>query len=549
MKELSIEEKAKAYDDVLERAKGLIDFCSDNELKTLKYVFPELAESYDEKIISAIRKAIEAKVENLGNGVTRTVCLAWLEKQGQTFTKKDIDDAYLKGICDAKIELEKQGEQNHCMIQWKGDNLKEVIDFTGKDKNFEKWFKSFEEYEKYVQEHDGIFKLFNADGSHYEVPVGAWIVKTPDGYNVASKAIFRQKPADKAESKFKVGDYVVDNCGYVWRIEGIINQFYILEGIDGGASRPTIEWVNKTFHLWDITDAKDGDILHSTGFHNDCIFIFNGLDNWKFDEPNGDRAVATGYCCLSVSADNMEFGMQGPDCVEVNTVKPATKIQRDLLFRKIKEAGYEWDAEKKELKEIENEEYDGEDYGIDSLWHAKNILKKTLGKVDGYQSDDGILEHKCAISAVDKLYKQKPSWSAEETFMVQRICKYLDAVKKYYVDSSEVRECIDWLKSLEERVLPRQKQEWSEDDRARLQRVINFLIRNRKGDTDTIYQQEQDIDWLKAIKDRYAWKPSAGQIEAFEHFVSCISKSGFASPYDNMRLLYSLLEQLKKLKY
>ena len=25
--------------------------------------------------------------------------------------KKDIDDAYLKGVCDAKNELEKQGEQ------------------------------------------------------------------------------------------------------------------------------------------------------------------------------------------------------------------------------------------------------------------------------------------------------------------------------------------------------------------------------------------------------------------------------------------------------
>lgn len=47
--------------------------------------------------------------------------------------------------------------------------------------------------------------------------------------------------------------------------------------------------------------------------------------------------------------------------------------------------------------------------------------------------------------------EQKPAWSAEDTFMVQRICKYLDAAKKYYVDSSEVRECIDWLKSIKER--------------------------------------------------------------------------------------------------
>lgn len=37
--------------------------------------------------------------------------IAWLEKQGETFTKKDVDDAYLKGVCDAKHELEKQGEE------------------------------------------------------------------------------------------------------------------------------------------------------------------------------------------------------------------------------------------------------------------------------------------------------------------------------------------------------------------------------------------------------------------------------------------------------
>lgn len=29
------------------------------------------------------------------------------------------------------------------------------------------------------------------------------------------------------------------------------------------------------FHYWTIKDAKPGDVLHSTGLHNDCIFIFN----------------------------------------------------------------------------------------------------------------------------------------------------------------------------------------------------------------------------------------------------------------------------------
>ena len=33
-------------------------------------------------------------------------------------------------------------------------------------------------------------------------------------------------------------------------------------------------------------------------------------------------------------------------------IKPATKEQRDLLFQKMEESGYQWDAEKYELKKI-----------------------------------------------------------------------------------------------------------------------------------------------------------------------------------------------------
>ena len=61
---------------------------------------------------------------------------------------------------------------------------------------------------------------------------------------------------------------------------------------------------------------------------------------WIFDETNRDKVVVTGYCCLFVSSDKMELGPQGPDCLEVNTIKPATKIQRDLLFEKMEKAGY-----------------------------------------------------------------------------------------------------------------------------------------------------------------------------------------------------------------
>jgi hypothetical protein len=49
---------------------------------------------------------------------------------------------------------------------------------------------------------------------------------------------------------------------------------------------------------------------------------------------------------------------------------------------------------------------DDANFEIYSLWHAIRILEKTLGKVDGYQYGDGISVHKCAIEAVNRIYKQ-----------------------------------------------------------------------------------------------------------------------------------------------
>ena len=49
MKELSIEEKAKAYDEALERAKDVyMYYCDDREqLRKIEYIFPELKENED----------------------------------------------------------------------------------------------------------------------------------------------------------------------------------------------------------------------------------------------------------------------------------------------------------------------------------------------------------------------------------------------------------------------------------------------------------------------------------------------------------------------
>ena len=53
-------------------------------------------------------------------------------------------------------------------------------------------------------------------------------------------------------------------------------------------------------------------------------------------------------------------------------------------------------------EEAELSEMDGDEIS-EGLDYAEMILEKTLGKVDGFQSDDGVMEHQMAIDAVKQV--------------------------------------------------------------------------------------------------------------------------------------------------
>ena len=105
----------KKYKEALERVENIkTGKCETTFMFTeglFEYVFPELKESEDERIRKHLLYHFRNKTKKEWNGIPINDILAWLEKQGETFTKKDIDDTYLKGVCDAKHELENQGEQ------------------------------------------------------------------------------------------------------------------------------------------------------------------------------------------------------------------------------------------------------------------------------------------------------------------------------------------------------------------------------------------------------------------------------------------------------
>ena len=162
----------------------------------------------------------------------------------------------------------------------------------------------------------------NVCGVHIEDAI-AWLEKQGD-----------QKLANKIEPKFKVGDFIANDYCF-GKVVALTNDAYLLDteqGIPFSCEHNT--------HLWTIQDAKDGDILVSK---YNAPFIYNG---------NYDLSYVGSYCGIS-SDDRFIVSTKKCFWTENANIHPVTKEQRNLLFKKMKEAGYEWDAEKLELKEIE----------------------------------------------------------------------------------------------------------------------------------------------------------------------------------------------------
>ncbi len=162
----------------------------------------------------------------------------------------------------------------------------------------------------------------------------------------------------------------------------------------------------------------------------------------------------------------------------------------------------------------------------------------------------GIIGKETMIAWLEKQKVQpKQEWNEEDEKMFEKVILH---VKKYQQIANPANETgesdlTDWLKSLKGRVQP--KPEWSKEDEERLGSCIfctqALAVENHVDSANTA--------WLKSIKGRVQpqnrWKPSKDQIDALEHFVRSVGESGYASPYENnTKLLYSLYEQLKKLK-
>ena len=98
--------------------------------------------------------------------------------------------------------------------------------------------------------------------------------------------------------------------------------------------------IGDKIHPWTIQDAKDGDVI----FYDDgwtCIFKrIHGI--WY-----------SSYCFITSDGEfNTGYEEHAVDSTINGNAHPATKEQCNLLFQKMKEAGYKWNSETKTLEKL-----------------------------------------------------------------------------------------------------------------------------------------------------------------------------------------------------
>ena len=330
----------KKYKEALERVEQMVADAQVHQ-EVIEQYFPELKESREKKIRKSLIMLLQHfckgyRVPGLDFPVPYNDMLDWLEKQGTSYTKKDVDDAYLKGISDTKNEIEKQYEANY---QIRKDIATFIFNYRGDIKDRAKWMNylgikvSF--IERQGEKPQGKSALEGINDKGY-----CCVVKKQDK-SAFSYHEEKVDNANKVEPKFKIGQWIVwqDKC---YKVNYNVCGY---ELVDQNGLSTSLEYgtIDENAHIWDIIkDAKDGDVL-ANDYH---ILILKELDyNWGDD---GTPSAVKAYCGIKPNG-NFETGKDNWCFCGTLHIHPATKEQRELLFQKIEEAGYKWDADKRKL--------------------------------------------------------------------------------------------------------------------------------------------------------------------------------------------------------
>lgn len=238
------------------------------------------------------------------------------------------------------------------------------------------------------------------------------------------------------EPMFKIGDFIKHNkANIICKVISVNSGSYYVENIE---TNGRIELFNaeQNFHLWNIQDAKDGDVLVCESGERtlECLFIFKLIADREVHEYCSHRTI------------DKHFSLKDSFLGYVDNVyHPATKEQRDLLFQKMKESGYKWDSKKKALMKIE--QFNLTEFE-DAVKDMMNAYRDAIGAND--VTTEEVKKH--AAYLLSLIPYKSAKWSEDDENILKAIT--------YTVRNSGYNNCIgvtnetmrDWLTSIKQRL-------------------------------------------------------------------------------------------------
>ena len=139
--------------------------------------------------------------------------------------------------------------------------------------------------------------------------------------------------------------------------------------------------IENDYRLWEISDAKEGDVLAVDWNEEDGSVKWQKIVIFK----SINKVGVEGYGC-TFRNNKLAFDTDVPyySTTWTHTLKPAIKEQRDLLFQKMKEEGYVWDDEKKELCKINKNKFKVGDWLLDKGKGEFPVLIADYDEEKGY---------------------------------------------------------------------------------------------------------------------------------------------------------------------
>ena len=349
MKNLSIEEKAKRYDEAIEKAEKWHNAPNVDKIPTfgnriIEDIFPELYESEDERIKNEIIDYISTADDKVL--IPYESWIAWLEKQGEQKSMKVYrveNEAEQKGLWrkfdgtyEPLFDMLTDGQCKDLPMEdspiYREGGKRWFASAPSKE-TLQKWF-SKKDLEELVAKG---FTISEFEVVGYKKVSDFEYIFTRD--NIINRNYLEVSdiyPEQKVLApKFKIGDWVVNKLGDVWHIDSFDKKNYQVSDGKGNYNYFPISKQDE-MHLWTIQDAKDGDIL---ACKNGWACIFKRLNDNIFSS----------HCFMDSEGWFCENGGQAHVLDNSINCHPATKEQRELLFTKLKESGHEWDADNKEI--------------------------------------------------------------------------------------------------------------------------------------------------------------------------------------------------------